>query len=325
MRAIIACLIVLGVAMGCAGNFKPMVKTNVLKRITDNLAIGVEEYGKGNYENARGFLEEALQLAYSVDNIDEQISAMVNLAELHMAFKNLTEASNYLFTAENLSIVTESKKYLFQLHISIGKFWNTVGQVDKAIDFYQRALNDTKSELQQAIVYNNLGIIYRKNGDDENALNTLEIAQKINKMYGISDNLADNYYNIGEIYRKQQKWDGAFRYYQLALENDKLVENSVGIIEDLIKLAMVSYEMDETESTALYLDRALKVAQGIKHDKYAEAIVKLMKKYALIEATKSLISDKPLDKPFKPVDTQLDIVTEIDTIESGTNQLIGTN
>jgi tetratricopeptide (TPR) repeat protein len=319
MRKIIALIIFFGLA-GCTRSVAPLVKTNVLKRITDNLAIGVEEYGKGNYENARGFLEEALQLAYSVDNIDEQISAMVNLAELHLAFKNITEASNYLFTAENLSIITESKKYLFQLHISIGKFYNTIGQVDKAIEFYHRALNDTKSELQKAIVYNNLGIIYRKNGDDENALYTLEIAQKINKMYGVSDNLADNYYNIGEIYRKQQKWDSAFRYYQLALENDKLVENSVGIIEDLIKLAMVSYEMDETDKTALYLDRALKVSKGIKHEKYTDAILKLMKKYALIEAAKSLISDKPLDKPLKPIDTQLDIVQEIETIQGETNQ-----
>ncbi|OHD57505.1 MAG: hypothetical protein A2Y33_05920 [Spirochaetes bacterium GWF1_51_8] len=322
MRKLIAAFAITIIAAGCTKTVQPMVKTNVLQRITDNLAIGVEEYGKGNYDNAKSFLETALALAYSVDNIDEQISAMVNLAELHMAFKKPAQASNYLFTAENLAMITESKKYLFQLHVSIGKYYNTVGKVDKAIEFYQTALSDTKSELQQAIVYNNLGIIYRKNGDDLNALTTLEIAQVINKKYGISDKLADNYYNIGEIYRKQQNWDSAYRYYQLALENDKLVENSVGIIEDLIKLAMVSYELDETAMVAFYLDRALKVALGINHEKYAEAIGKLMKKYEIIQATKTLISDKPLDKPAKVTNTAdiPDLVEEIEKLGSETNK-----
>ncbi len=129
---------------------------------------------------------------------------------------------------------------------------------DKAIEYYQKAININPKYVE---AYNNMGIIYSKQGNDNKALEMYEKAISINpehastyanmgaaynnkgdfdkaiKLYGKAINInpsdAESYYNMGLAYDHKGNYDKAIGLYEKAISfnpKDDTAYNNMGVI-----------------------------------------------------------------------------------------------
>lgn len=284
-------LIFAGLMTACSDN--PTVKVEIQQNIADHISVGSSEYAKGDYESALAFLELALDEAYSIDNIPLQITVLLSMSELAMGEADYDDASNYIFKAKDLAEIDHNFDDYFSLFTAMGKYYSRINDFESSLKFYDLALGESGKREKKAIIYNNVGIIYRKQGDYDQALNYLGKAFRINWRKGIHDQLANNLFNIGEVRFLQEDWDKAFDSYADALVHDKISENTAGIAEDLKMMAQASYKMGNYERAVHYLERAKRAADSISLSSELTEIKALLEEYEATLAELSASSDDP--------------------------------
>ncbi len=279
MKRYLTAILILAALLACSKK-NPTVRTDIYNQAQDHLNVGVSEFKKGNYSTARLFLNQALDESYSIDSIQLQVRTMLSIGELEIAQGMFADASNHIFTAWQLSELSETPVVQFNLYATTGKFFAKTSNFTEAIRNYDMAIRHTGDPAQEAIIFNNIGNVYRRMGDYDRALNYLNKAKRINEMKKLYDQLAGNYYNLGELYLQQEQIQKAHNQYLLALKYDKMSENSVGIIEDLKKLAQCAYLMGKYEVSQIYLNRALRAAESIRLTRQIGIINGLILQYA---------------------------------------------
>ncbi len=267
--------------VSCGGGAKnPTVRNDIKSQIKDHLALGVEAFATGNLQSSESYLTLALNEAKLIDNMGEQINVLINLGSVYIAQGLTSKASNMIFTAVDMIRYTGIHNYDFNVKIVLGKYYSRMEMMDMSIKAYKQALRLAKQPNQQAIAYNNLGIILRKTGNNKEALWNLNRAKAINKRKKFYDQLANNHYNIAEIYFEQNDWNNAQRNFMEALTYDKISENPLGIVDDLKRLAEISFTRGNTFLGDHYFARALSVAQSAKSEYKVNEIKALIKKYS---------------------------------------------
>jgi tetratricopeptide (TPR) repeat protein len=257
----------------------PTVRTDILNQAQDHLNVGVTEFKKGNYSTASLFLDQALGESQSIDNIPLQVRVMLSIGELEIAQGQFAQASNHIFTAWQLADISEIPVSRFNLFATTGKFYAKTSNFIAAIENYEMAIRNTSDPAQEAIIYNNIGNVYRRMGEYDHALTYLGRATRINWAKKIYDQLAGNYFNTGELYLQQEQTVKAMNNYLLALKYDKIAENSVGVIEDLKRLAECAFKLEKYDAAQIYLSRALNVAQNIRLTRQVAIVRELLTKY----------------------------------------------
>jgi len=108
---------------------------------------------------------------------------------------------------------------------NMGLAYNHKGEYDRAIGYYQKALNIDLKKLgpehpSVAIDYNNIGLAYGSKGEYDRAIEYYQKALKINlkKLGPEHPDTAIVYNNIGSAYRSKGEYDRAIGYYQKALK-----------------------------------------------------------------------------------------------------------
>ncbi|MCG6553227.1 MAG: tetratricopeptide repeat protein [Candidatus Magnetominusculus sp. LBB02] len=106
----------------------------------------------------------------------------------------------------------------------IGLAWNIKGDYDKAIEYYERALEQfTKIYRDEpnpsaATVYNDLGIIWADKGRYDRAIENFEKARQMRLVTAKPrHDVADTYNNLGEAWRRKGQYDRAIEYSEVSL------------------------------------------------------------------------------------------------------------
>ena len=114
----------------------------------------------------------------------------------------------------------------------LGYGYNEMGDYDKALEYYGKALEIWESKLGKdhpstAPTYNNIAGVHYAKGDYDKALEYFWKALKIteSKLGKDHPSTAPTYNNIGEVYRVKGDYDKAFKYYGKALE---IAESKLG-------------------------------------------------------------------------------------------------
>ena len=137
---------------------------------------------------------------------------------------NLIERANQLYEERKYdeALVSyeqflEKNPNAYQVHLSIGDCYREKGELDKAIEEYNRVLEQAKNDdlmgkEMAAKALAGIGECYMSKEDFEEAQNFFK--QSIDN-YPENEILA---YNVGEIYFSNQKIDEAIHYFELAIQ-----------------------------------------------------------------------------------------------------------
>jgi len=140
------------------------------------------------------------------------------------AFFNLLEEANLLFAEKNydgaislLEQFLEQNPDAYQIHLSTGDCYREKGEFDKAIEEYNKALEQALADEDMgketaAIALASLGEISLRKEDFEKAQDYFK--QSI-EMYPDNEILA---YNVGEIYFSNRKIEEAIHYFELSTQ-----------------------------------------------------------------------------------------------------------
>ena len=174
------------------------------------------------------------------------------------------------FHHTNLQIWRDSKNHNYRAStfIELGNSYKKMAEFDKAMDYYQAALQIDEKKLGPnhvalAVSYNNIGLVYRNKGELDRAKDYYQRALEIQeKQLGSNHvDVAVSYNNIGGVYCDQGDLDQAMDYYQRALEiqEKQLGSNHVDVAVSYNNIGGVYYDKGDLDQAVDYYQRALEI------------------------------------------------------------------
>jgi signal transduction histidine kinase len=182
-------------------------------------SLGILGYMAGNYDSSLYYYEQSLktnlEIGYDL-GIAKNYSNIGNVyfskSETYLAVENYLEAEKYATAIGDSNTLSD-------VYNNLSQYFKLVKNFDQAKEYVNKSIQlSTELNLSDLIAqYNNLGIIYRKTGQNDSALINYKIAYKICYQSDIREskalvcnNLAKSYYTFGDL-------DSAEYYYLRAL------------------------------------------------------------------------------------------------------------
>jgi tetratricopeptide (TPR) repeat protein len=140
------------------------------------------------------------------------------------------------------------------------------GQVDKAIDYFEKALKiqeeiDAKSEVANSL--SNIGALYSGMGQLEKALDNLLKALKIQQEIGAEKGIAYSLNNIASIYSSLGQTEKSLEYLYQSLKLQEKLGDKVGASSTLNNLGALYTRMGQIEKALEYYNKSLKIREAL--------------------------------------------------------------
>ncbi len=170
-------------------------------------------------------------------------------------------------------LATEGKMAFVQTFVKYGNELQNLGLFDAFVSLSKRALVYVeKGSAWQAAVLGNLGLIYRKRGDLNNAeqmhKKSLEIAKKLKQL----DGMAHQYTNLGLIYLSKDNLNKAEEMFRNGVEIEEKLGRPDGMANAYSNLGLISFSRgdlqtaEEMHRKALEIDERIGRSEGIARD-----------------------------------------------------------
>jgi tetratricopeptide (TPR) repeat protein len=170
---------------------------------------------------------------------DSEALAMKNVGDIYLRSDKFNEAVQHYVYA--LKIVPDLEGAIANLAITYQK----MGSYDKAILSFNHLL---KLDIKHPnVIYYNLGNIYEKTGQPDKARENYLLAANSSAFPEKS------FQKAGQIYMEQKNWEESIKYFRLAIDNRKSIENTY-------KGMLITCQKDyaDTSFTFMELDRKIK-------------------------------------------------------------------
>jgi len=194
-------------------------------------------------------------------------------AALHILIGNccfhlseLEEAEGHYREAEAAATQAKDDEGLAAALGNIGLVYQTEGELDKALELYERVFKIEREmgrKWGEANALGNIGTIYLSQKKLDKALDCHQQALKIDKKIGYREGQAQDLANIGNIYLSQKEHDKALDYYKRALKVDRDIGNREWEANQLGNIGNIYADKGELDKALDYLNQALKVFEGI--------------------------------------------------------------
>ena len=244
--------------------------------------IGYVYYMKGTYSDAVKNWQQAQEVYQEIGDKKGVANMLSNQGAVF--FNQGDEAKSLELHLQSLRISEEIKDTL-----RIVTSLNNIGSVysnkkstwDQSIEYFMRAYKLSKVLGDQYLIGTatvNLGEMYYKKGDDNNAL--LYLNQSVKAFEG-SENLQYALNDIGRVYNHQQRYDDAIKMHLKAYEISKNLDIRLDMAQSLVWLAQ-SYFMKGDINAAIHaFNESLNVAIPMNAlDEMREAYDGLTKSYS---------------------------------------------
>ncbi len=123
----------------------------------------------GNYEQAEYYLQRALNYFEQREEEVQEANCYNALGLLYMRLEYLKKAKKCIFKALHLrQMLGQPEKALIGIYNNLGVIYGKEGQLDSALYYHQKALKlslQTGQTSSLAGIYRNLGIVYHQQGD----------------------------------------------------------------------------------------------------------------------------------------------------------------
>jgi two-component system, NtrC family, sensor kinase len=235
-------------------------------RIKKSIELSHQFYEDFNNDSSLFYAENALELSSHLlksENVesDQKLFNKIKVlkAQSYVAFARAMRGTD-LQAAEDslmagLNLVGETGTILAKaaLYSGLGSIYDRKGQNEKALEYYNEALElYHKSGEQENYLYQliNLGLVHRVMGNYGVSLEYLMEALKTGRQVSDTAAIVESLLAIGFVYAFVEKWEDALSYQQEALEIYRQADDQWGI-------ARIHNDMGVTYNLAGELDSAL--------------------------------------------------------------------
>jgi len=118
------------------------------------------------------------------------------------------------------------------------------GKYAEAKNYFDQALDISEAlhyELDKAYIYNNLGILFYKEGRLENVIKAMKKSINLSKKYNIVPLIIDGHIFLGKVYKKEKAYDKSYQHYREALDYYQRISGEISSIEQKEQFRM-SYQ-----------------------------------------------------------------------------------
>ncbi|MFO7673576.1 MAG: tetratricopeptide repeat protein, partial [Lutibacter sp.] len=177
------------------------------------LRIGTVFSVIGNYPKALEFNLEALRKAESIKNERFTFNALTNLGIDYGLMGNYREGINYMLKALDMARRMDDKLGIFDNLGNLGDAYEKLNILDSArlytIQAYDLSIQLNLGGLPTGLVFNNLGNIYSKMGQDEVAMANYNLSVPLYLKDGNFDGLSEAYLGMAMLFRRAEAADSS--------------------------------------------------------------------------------------------------------------------
>jgi tetratricopeptide (TPR) repeat protein len=260
-------------------------------------------------------VDSLIQAYEGAESVPERIETLIEISKLFQR-ESYQKAIEYGQEAYNLASANNLNKYEAEASRNIAVIYYAMGDYKSATENYLNALKYYDLEQDTAglvVINNNLGAIYDRLQDYENALTYFfEASDLLNRMQPdeqVSLRRASVFNNIGNVYQTNGDISSAAQYYEKALSIAQ--EAGIGRVEgialnNLGKLYLV--DIGDYDKAIEYLNKGLEVriAEGDKAE--------ISKSYNVLSSYYLTVGE--LEKAKESVETSIALSQEIGSLES---------
>ncbi|MFX0092078.1 MAG: tetratricopeptide repeat protein, partial [Candidatus Hodarchaeota archaeon] len=159
-----------------------------------------------------------------------------------------------------------NKQDIGRVFNNIGEVYRQKGELNQALDYYQRCLvihEEIGNKHDVALALNNIGEIYRSKGDVNLALQNFQRGLPIFKEIDNTLHASLSLNNIGGIYRQKGELDKALDCHQQALALRKELGNKQHIAESLNSIGNIYQAKGDLNQALEYHKQSLTLAEEI--------------------------------------------------------------
>ncbi len=224
-------------------------------------------------QNENGLHQNSLKTILKIrDYTTNQNDSLIQMAEIDytegfslLEMRQYEKSKKAFESALNTFILLNDSSGMSSAYISLGNIESNDQNYDKAITYYQKALQYTpvNDEVNKAYISTNMGIIYAEQNDYLKAKNNFEQTIEIYVSLNLFNELSIAYYDLGFL-------EYSFKHYQLAISNylnslkiAKDNDNSVNMMWAYEGLADVYKDMNDYKSSLLYFEKYSEIKDSL--------------------------------------------------------------
>ena len=245
---------------------QPDRATEVKDRAAEATQFGNAYYRQGRYDLAMQFFTQALESNLSVDNETGVIQSYNSIGRVYLAMGRVDDAETSFLKALAIADPLGGEP-LFVTTNNLGELYLRRGDARTALETFRRVLAGPVAGISAAetgLLSHNLGSAYKATGDLARAMEWLQKSLAINLGGRLYEEAAADYYMIASVYSKQGDHENARRHAELALEYDKRIENSLGIVKDLAALGLIASRAGDAETAYGFFQRSYLAATALR-------------------------------------------------------------
>lgn len=212
-----------------------------------------------NYDLAMGFVEEALELSERLGNIKHQALANGTLGECMEKQGEYGQALELQKKSLSFYQALGDKLGMAKAHEDIGSIYEDLTQYDLALSYFQKAYAYSKNKENEfhADILNNIGDVFRKQGNFEEGLRYTKMAKSLSIKIRSHKQLASAYKDLAKTYALMGEHEKAFQNLMEAESYRELLAEETN--KNQLGLWQAIYESHQQENQIQLLKEKNKV------------------------------------------------------------------
>ncbi len=237
-------------------------------KVVYNLANDINAYNSGKNMKI-AIIDEAVKSRIEEKPTDKSKAIeYYSIANDAYYDQDFTKAEEYVLKA-----IETDEKYFDALMLANQIYENT-NKFDKALDYADKALEYAKTKANEALYYNNTGLLYWKTGKYDKALESHETALKIEKEIYEEKHIdtATSYNNIGLVYGALDNYDKAIEYYNkaLAIYQELLGEMNLSTATTYNNIGVAYRKLGFYDEALEYYTKSLSIRKTLLGEKHMD-------------------------------------------------------
>jgi serine phosphatase RsbU (regulator of sigma subunit)/Tfp pilus assembly protein PilF len=225
--------------------------------------IGSSYINLADFSTARAKIQAALE-GYQTLRQPLQVAQLTlkmgqinkNQGFLDKALTDFYHALTFFEKAGRINEIVKTMNYITEIHIDLN-------QIDEAMAVCQKTLALTQKKIDDhylADCYNLLGIVYKKQGNNQKAIDFYQQAASIYQTQGYLFGQAATLNNIGELYRENNQIKEASLVFGQALDIFRQIPNEFGMTACYLNLGQLSLQENDFRQAESMLLQSEKLA-----------------------------------------------------------------